>query len=238
MRGVRRSGAPRKSGGRFRQARPLKRRASSKSRRARATSTTRSRKSLSGGRKPKARKYTRYDPVTGRKTSVTEDDPRYDEWPTRKPSKYQKEASKLYEKPGEYLAEKAVRAAHRRTGPARTAVSGGLAALAKSPVVQVAVGGAVSIAAGLAIITAADALAQALAKSGRLALGEKLNRLSTDFVDTQRTLMRAYGVSDWAHVPAEVRAAALTSYKRNLATASAQAQGSAYVARRVEGSYK
>ena len=33
------------------------------------------------------RTYTRYDPATGRKVKVTQDDPRYDEWPNRKPSR-------------------------------------------------------------------------------------------------------------------------------------------------------
>lgn len=170
--------------------------------------------------------------------SVTADDPRYEEWPSRKPSKYQKEAAKLYEKPGEYIAEKAVRAAHRKTSGVRKSVAGAVATIAANPAVRVVAGGAVSIAAGLAIITAADAVAQQLAKSGKLALGEKLNALSRDFVTTQRALIRAYDVADWQHVPQQVRDEAVKSYKRALATASAQAQGSAYAGRRVEGSYK
>lgn len=170
--------------------------------------------------------------------SVTADDPRYEEWPSRKPSKYQKEASKLYEKPGEYVAEKVIKAAHRKTSGVQKTLAGAVATVARNPVVATVAGGAASIAAGLAIIAAANTLAQQLAKSGKLALGDKLNALSRDFVTTQRTLIRAYAVSDWQHVPQQVRDEAVKGYKAALATASSQAQGSAYAGVRAEGSYK
>lgn len=180
----------------------------------------------------------RYDPETGRKYKVTADDPRYDEWPSRKPGKYAKEASKFTSRPAEYIAEQTIKRAHRKSATLGRKVTGAAGAILKNPVISTAVGGAVSIAAGLAIIAAASAVADQIAKSGRLELAAKLNRLSNDFVATQRTLLRAYGVADWQHVPQQVRDEAVKSYKRALATASAQAQGSAYVGRRAEGSYK
>jgi hypothetical protein len=50
---------------------------------------TRKRRSASGSRKRSTagKKYKRYDPLTGLKVMMTKDDPRYDEWPSRKPSK-------------------------------------------------------------------------------------------------------------------------------------------------------
>lgn len=45
------------------------------------------------GRAPK--KYTRYDPLSGRKVKVFESDPRFEEWPSRKPSKKAKTEARI-----------------------------------------------------------------------------------------------------------------------------------------------
>lgn len=88
----------------------------------RRSSRGRSSRSSSGG----SRKYTRYDPVSGRKASVTEDDPRFDEWPTRKPTLEQRKFEKLRQDPvgtvRETVSKSVARGLGRAVGQGSTAV--------------------------------------------------------------------------------------------------------------------
>lgn len=57
--------------------------------------------SSTGSRSSKrAKTYTRYDPLSGRKVKVPETDPRFDEWPSRKPSKKSKREALIQEAAG------------------------------------------------------------------------------------------------------------------------------------------
>ncbi len=62
------------------------------------------------------RKYSRYDPVTGRKVSVTEDDPRYQDWPSRKPSAAQKRVNQVTQDPGGFIRKETEKAVGKAVG--------------------------------------------------------------------------------------------------------------------------
>lgn len=78
----------------------------------------------------------------------------------------------------------------------------------------------------------------AIAKKRQVALGERLNAISREFVSLQRKVQLELGVRDWQDVPADVRNRAVGDYKRAIGTASAQGQGSAVVGVRAVGGYK
>lgn len=182
----------------------------------------------------KARTYTRYDPVTGRKYKVTEDDPRYDDWPSRKPSKRSKLAHKIRERPAEYAAERATRVIERKVSTATSRI-GKSAATAVATRALPVVGAA---AASAAILAAGYVVMDRYARSAQLAHGEKVNKISLEFVDTQHAIMRAFSAGTWSQVPENVRNEAVKKYTSALRTADAQAQGSAFVGQRAIGSYK
>lgn len=182
---------------------------------------------------------------------VTADSIEYASWPSRKPSKkkLQRESlkrdplgtigtigttagKKAIEKAGETAARTALRAAGV---PAILAGARGAAASAVGGVTLAGVGAAASIA---AILAAGYAVMSHVAGTGTVALGDRLNAISTRFVETQRQLVKAAGARDWSGVPQAVRDKALRDYKQAISTASAQGRGSANVTRPVEGSYK
>ena len=174
----------------------------------------------------------RYDPVTGQKVKVTADDPRFDEWSNRKPSKRSKLAKKIRERPGEYIAERATKVLEARTRVAATSLG---RVVARSAPAALALGAA---AASAAILAAGYVVMDKVARSRGIALGERANDISRKFTATQAAIMRAFNAGSWSQVPQDVRDKATNDYKRALGTLYAQAQGSALVGQRVEGSYK
>lgn len=182
---------------------------------------------------------------------MTADSWEYANWPSRKPSKkrLQRESlkrdplgtlgtigttagKKAIERAGETAARTALRAAGI---PAILAGARGSVAAAAGGVTLAGVGAAASIA---AILAAGYTVMQHVAASGTVALGDRLNTISTRFVETQRQLVKAAGVRSWQDVPQKVRDKALLDYRQAISTASAQGRGSANVTRPVEGSYK
>lgn len=173
----------------------------------------------------------RYDPASGRRVKVTADDPRYDEWPSRKPGKAQREYGKFAEAPLTYAGTKVARKIETQVG--RTLQRLGRTAL---PTVGAAAVGASAGAA--AILAAGYVVTDAIARNQRIKLGDRLNAISSRFVETQRQLIAAFRAGSWEGVPADVRKKAVADYKSAIARATAQAQGSALVGARAEGSYK
>ncbi len=178
--------------------------------------------------------------MSGKKFRVPESDPRYTEWSNRKPSKRKKLQAKILSAPGDYVRERAGKVAEESlkrvaTTTLRRAVRlGGAAAVGELAVSGVAV--AATTTGALAILAAGYVVSNAIAKNQQLKLGERINLLSAEFVNVQKQVMAKFGVREWASVPAEVRNKAVADYKRALATATAQAQGSALVG--VRESYK
>lgn len=188
-----------------------------------------------GTKKPRAKKarlYTRYDPTTGQKVRVTADTFEYRDWPSRKPSKKKlaREAFKTdpigttgtmlqlagkrsVEKIGEHVAVGVLR---KGRGLLPVAAAGALEALGSTALV------------GTAALTAAALTAvflqNASVKNSRLALGDRINALSREFVKQQADMARAYGVAHFADVPAEARNRLLTGYKDALAALTASAR--------------
>lgn len=167
--------------------------------------------------------------------SVTADDPRYDEWPSRKPGKTSKLAAKLRDRPLELAAEEAskhVATTLRRKG--RSSLSTAL----KAAVGGVSLAGLGAVAASASILAAGYLVVDTIARKQQVKLGDRLNAISLRFAETQRQLEAAFGTTRWEGVPADVRAKAVRDYKAAIATATSQAQGSALAGTRVEGSYK
>lgn len=227
------------------------RRAPKRSAARRTSKSKRKRSATRSASAKKARLYTRYDPEVGTKVRVTSDSWEFANWPSRKPSKkrLQRESlkrdplgtlgtigttagKKAIERAGETAARTALRAAGI---PAILAGARGAVATAAGGVTVAGVAAAASVA---AILAAGYAVMSHIAASGTVALGDRLNTISTRFVETQRQLIRAAGVRTWEQVPAAVRTKAVADYKRAISTASAQGRGSANVTRPVEGSYK
>lgn len=190
----------------------------------------------------KERLYTRYDPETGQKVRVTKDAFEYSEWPSRKPSKKKIQRAALKADPlgtsSQVLSDAAKRATERtidRTG-VRVARNISTAALGAGTTTALRAAAGVAGAVG-AILAAGYYVSDQIAKNQRMKLGDRLNAISARFVQTQAELVKVFGRT-WDDVPPDVRTRAVNEYKRAIATASSQAQGSALVGVRAVGSYK
>jgi hypothetical protein len=178
---------------------------------------------------PKKKKFTRYDPETGRKVSVYEDDYRFEEWPERKPSKQSKLAAKIREHPVDYALDRASRVAVTKTRSIGRSVSGKLSGLAGSAGALATVGAA---AAAAGILATAYVVADHIATNGRLALGAKVNSISSRYALAQKEIQSKLGASSWGAVPEDVRKKWHTDYTRAIARANSQAQGTAFAGQR------
>lgn len=163
----------------------------------------------------------RYDPASGKKFKVTADDPRYMEWSNRKPSKRSKLQEKIISAPGEYIKERATKAAESTarnvaTSVARKAVPVIAAAAAESRLV-----GALPLLGVAGALAAAGILGGWLMDKATDSTGDKINRISLAFVAAQRELMRRTGVSTWQQVPEQPRNKLLAEYKAALAHVAA-----------------
>jgi hypothetical protein len=168
---------------------------------------------------------------------VTADTFEYADWPSRKPSKkkIQREAIKsdpigtlgaagvaAGRKAAERAAESTAKAALRATGvPAILAGARGAVAGSALPLAAAA--------ASAGILAAGYVVMDRVAKTQALKLGDRVNAISSRFVQTQAALQKTYGVTHWQDVPSDQRNKAVSDYKRALATATSQAQGSALV---------
>lgn len=106
--------------------------------------------------------------------------------------------------------------------------------MAASSAGAVATVGAVAAAVGL--LATAYVVADHIATNGRIALGQRINAISQRFVLAQREVVAKLGVRDWQAVPEQLRKKWHTDYTRAIATANAQAQGTAFAG--VRESYK
>lgn len=156
---------------------------------------------------------------------VTADDPRYDAWSNRKPSKRKKLQEKILAAPGKYAAERAQHIAE-------TAVAAGVAATGRAVVraggLSAALAGARALApfalpaaAAAGTVAAAVVAWREIARHERIAAGERINQISQQFVRTQGELMKQFGVSSWLQVPAEPRTKLLNGYKAAIAEVNA-----------------
>lgn len=171
------------------------------------------------------RKYTRYDPYSGRKYSVTEDDPRFTDWPERKPSAQQRKANKLLDRPLETISEEVTKDVSRKVASrvqagvrrgTSTVAARGAAALAASPLARVLPAvGAVGALAAAGIL--GGWLMDRVGPAARLpTVGERINELSRNFVEAQGALMRKTGARSWHEVPQGPRDKLLADYKAAL----------------------
>lgn len=170
----------------------------------------------------KAKKFTRYDPYTGRKVSVTADDPRYTEYLERKPSAQARKANKLLDKPLETIREEVTKDVSRKVATRVQAqvrrTSSGIAkgigaAVTASPISRVLPAlGAVGALAAAGIL--GGWLMDRAGAAGRLpTMGDRVNELSRNFVEAQRALMHKTGASSWGQVPQGPREKLLAEYK-------------------------
>lgn len=193
-------------------------------------------------RKAKAPKlYKRYDPVTGELAKVTKDDPRYDEWRTTRGTVASRKKALARKDPLEYARTFGVETAKKRAARAAESTvirTGRNVARALGPgVVGTAAAYSAAITAQLAILAAGYVVMDRVAKNQQLKLGDRLNAISNEFVAQQNAIIVKAHARSWQEVPEEIRKKAVANYQRALATAAAQAQGSAIIGR-VEGSYK
>lgn len=196
----------------------------------RKTTSTRTRKAKA----PKKKKFTRYDPVSGRKVSVYEDDYRFSEWPERKPSKQSKLAAKIREHPVDYALDRATKVATSRARVLTRAAQGKLSgALAGGAGIVASVG---ATAAAVGILATAYVVADHIATNGRLALGAKVNSISSRYALAQTEIQKKLGVQSWGAVPESIRKKWHTDYTRAISLANSQAQGTAFAG--VRESYK
>jgi len=216
-----RAGTRTKSGGRARSTAKVA---------AKKRSTTRSTKKKKSAprKKPsakKARLYTRYDPTTGQKVRVTSDTFEYQQWPSRKPSKKKIAREALKTDPvgtlgmlgatagkraAERAGERAVSTALRSgRGAIATTVLGTASSLAASST-------AVALAAAGAVGAAIFAMGE-IAKRYDVALGERANQISRQFVVTQQQVIKQYGGSRWEDVPLDIRTKLVNGYKAAIA---------------------
>lgn len=180
-------------------------------------------------RAKKARLYTRYDPASGKKYRVTADDWRYAEWSNRKPSKRAKLQEKILSQPGEYISERA-----SRVGTEIARKSAGTIARKALPA-SAAVAGRILASAAFAPLASLTALAIGAALlerrsvgNARLALGERINNLSREFVAAQQQMAAEYRVAHFGDVPAEARNRLLAGYKTALARLTAATKVTTY----------
>jgi hypothetical protein len=158
---------------------------------------------------------------------VTSDTFEYRDWPSRKPSKKkiareafktdplgttgsitQQAAKRTIEKLGEHTATKIARGARTTAIPAAVAVARSLAPFA-------GIAGLTAAAIGLVL------LQNKSVSDARLALGEKINKLSLAFVAAQKQMAAEYRVAHFGDVPAEARSRLLAGYKDALNKLSA-----------------
>lgn len=178
---------------------------------------------------PKAKKYTRYDPYTGRKYSVTEDDPRFYEFLERKPSAVQRKANKLRAAPVDYITEEVQKdVAKRAARNVQTQVSRTTRNIATGVTGAVASSGAGrALSAALPALGTVGALAAAGILGGWLmdkagdwgrvpSLGERSNQLSLNFVKAQQALQQKTGARTWQDVPEGPRTKLIADYKQAL----------------------
>lgn len=176
----------------------------------------------------KPRLYSRYDPVTGEKVRVTRDDPRFDEWSSRKASKKTRAARLKREDPLAYARTFGLEAVKKRAERQATVtggriaktvapalVAGARAALA-SPIVQAA--GAVGLIG--AAIYAMQKIGERMDRSD----GEKINAISLQFAHTQSEVAKQYG-GKWANVPEDVRTKLVNGYKKAISDVTAYRRG-------------
>lgn len=152
--------------------------------------------------------------------SVTADDPRYSEWPSRKPTKYEKQANKFLDKPVEYATTEAIKKLHRRGS---TAVRTALAPLAAGARAALALP-AVQAAAAIGIAGAAIYAMQKIGERMDLNDGAKINAISQQFAHTQAEIAKKYGGS-WQRVPEDVRTKLVNGYKKAISDVTAYRRG-------------
>lgn len=177
-------------------------------------------------KKPKkAKLYTRYDPETGQKVRVTGDSFEFAEWPSRKPTKKKLQRESLKRDPlgtGAQLVAEAVkksagRAVERETGKVARRI-GGSAALAAGASSARAVAAAVAPAvAAAAVIGGALYAMGRIAQAHNVALGEKANRISREFVSAQQSVQKQLRVARWEDVPSDIRTKLVNGYKKQIA---------------------
>jgi hypothetical protein len=150
---------------------------------------------------------------------VTSDTFEYRDWPSRKPSKKkiareafksdplgttgsitQQAAKRSIEKLGEHTATRLARGVRTTAVPAALAGARALAPFA-------GIAGLTAAAIGLVL------LQNKSVSDARLALGEKVNKLSLAFVAAQKQMAAEYRVEHFGDVPAEARTRLLNGYK-------------------------
>ena len=166
---------------------------------------------------------------------VTKDTFEYAEWPSRKPSKKKLRRESLKrdplgtigtvgletgkraaEKSAERVARDVTRAVARSTGVGGILAGAGAAARAAASTVAIP---AAAAGAGLAL---AIALGESLRAQARVRTGDAINKLSLQFVENQKALMRVTRARTWDEVPKEARDRLVRDYKSAVATAAAQ----------------
>lgn len=180
------------------------------------------RKRTKAPKKRAARKYARYNPETGARVTVTADDPRFDEWPNRKPSKRAKTQAKIKADPVGYVGKKVHQRIERQAEAAAARVARSVAPGATAAVgtfVRSVAAPATALGAGLAL---AIVLGQHLRDLARTATGDRINKISLQFVASQKQLMQRVGARSWQEVPADARNQLLRDYKQAVSTAAAQ----------------
>jgi hypothetical protein len=207
--------APKKRGKRV--SRSTKRAAPKK--RSRATKPRAARKP----RAKKARLYSRYDPVTGLKARVPATDPRYHEWPSRKPSLSKRRAEQFKVAPLKTAGQVALGVIQRRAEAqvsrtasriaTKTAPAAGALAAAALPY-------AASTVAALAAGAASYLLARAVTSSGAT-IDQRVARANLAFRQARAYAMQQAGAREYNDLPAAVRDRLSATWKAALATAQA-----------------
>jgi hypothetical protein len=174
-------------------------------------------------RTKKPRLYKRYDPVDGHLEKVTRDDPRFDEWRTTRGTVASRKKKLLREDPVEYARTFGVTAVKRRAERSAETVVARTARAAARPAAAALAPFASRVAPfiGPVATLAAGAIALLLlqnrsVRNARLALGERINALSLEFVKQQQLMAQQYHVEHFGDVPAEARTRLLNGYKQAL----------------------
>jgi hypothetical protein len=178
-------------------------------------------------RKKAPRTYVRYDPIDGTRVKVTRDDPRFEEWSSRKSSKKTRETKLKREDPLAYAQTVGIRKAKQHFERAAEHAVIGVVQKGARVAASAARSGALSEG-----VTAAGAALPALGVVGALAAagilggwlmdkatdttGDKINRISRAFVAAQGELIRRTGVKSWQQVPEGPRTKLLAEYKAAL----------------------
>lgn len=169
----------------------------------------------------KARLFTRYDPTTGQKVRVTADTFEYQQWPSRKPSKKKIAREALKSDPvgtigmlGATAGKRAAERAGERT--VSTVLRSGRGAIATGLTAAASSSAAVALAAAGAVGAAIFAMGE-VAKRLDVALGERANAISRQFVATQQQVIKQYGGSRWEDVPVDLRTKLVNGYKAAIA---------------------